>query len=515
VTNNGIGIPGTGWNARVVSYRVLVGTSPSGPYSGSLSAVTAAIEDAISRGVNVINLSLGGPDTTALQTAVNDALSHGVIVVAAAGNDGTAAASYPAAYPGVVAVGALDPTMTRASYSNYGSYVDVYAPGTNIVAPGARSPGGAQRMLVESGTSFSSALVSGVAALLDAQHPELDSAAIATILRNTGTPIAGSTAPAVDAGEALRYSVPVGSLDVAAQTPAGITIAGWTIDPDTTAPIDVDIYVDGARTRVHADAQRSDLASLGYGTAHGFAFNAPASRGAHSVCVWMVNDGARSPSISLGCRSIGILSVTVPFGSFDALTRVPGGVQAAGWAIDPNTTDPVALDAWLNNAALTRTSTGTPRADVAAVYPGYGPTPGFGGTTIPAAAGSNTVCVWAWDVPMPGVNIQLGCRTIVVSNNPTGAVDAVARVSGGIFIAGWALDPDVAASVDVHVYVDGTPTVLHTGVVRNDVAAVYPAYGALHGFGQVLPASTAPHQVCIAAINQGAGSNVWLTCRQV
>jgi hypothetical protein len=514
VPDNGVGIPGSGWNARILSYRVLTGTSPSGPYSGPLSAVISAIADATSRRVNVINLSLGGPDSTALRTAIDDALNRGVTVVAAAGNDGTTAPVYPAAYPGVVAVGATDASGGRAAFSNYGNYVDVYAPGAAVVAPGARSLSGAERMLTESGTSFSSALVAGVAALLDARHPELNSAAVEGILRSSGVPLAGVAAPALDAGQALHYEKPFGSIDLAGQTPAGITVAGWAIDPDTTGPIGVDVYVDGARTRVAASLERADLAGFGLGTAHGFSTTVPAARGVHTACVWMVNDGRGAVNISLGCRTIGVPSVDVPFGSFDALLRVPGGVQPLGWAIDPNTTDPVMLDVWVNNSGPARISTGTERPDVAAFFPGYGGQRGFG-STVAAPAGLQKVCVWAYDVPMPGVNIQLGCRSIVVSNDPFGALDVIARAPNGIRVGGWAIDPDTAGSIDMHIYVDGIPTAVPTNVARNDIGALYPAYGSVHGFDQVVAASPGSHQVCVAAANEGAGASVWLACRQV
>jgi subtilisin family serine protease len=515
-TNNGVGLPGAGWNATLISYRVLTGTSPGGPYAGSLSAVVAAIMNATDRGADVINLSLGGPDSTALRTAIDYALTRGVIVVAAAGNDGASTRVYPAAYDNVIAVGSIGPTGARSSFSNFGPWVDVYAPGEGIIAPGVRNAGGTERILSLDGTSFSSALVSGVAALLDARTPSLDSAAVSKIFVNSGSGIPGVAAPAVDAEQALRFRVPFGSIDAYQQVPSGALVAGWALDPDTTAPIAVDIYIDGTRIRAGANVDRVDLAGFGMGTGHGFSVVVPTTRGGHTACVWMVNDGRGAVNISLGCRTISVPSADVPFGAFDVLRRAPGGVHVAGWAIDPTTPVPVAIDVRVNGSGLTQTSASDPRPDVGSAYPGFGPTRGFGaGLTVPAAAGLDTVCAWAWDVPIPGTNIQLGCKVLAVSNDPFGSVDLVTRVAGNLRVAGWALDPDVAASTDVHVYIDGVPTVVPANVTRTDIAAAYPDYGGVHGFDRTITVGDGAHQLCIAAANQGAGTSQWLGCRQV
>jgi hypothetical protein len=125
--------------------------------------------------------------------------------------------------------------------------------------------------------------------------------------------------------------------------------------------------------------------------------------------------------------------------------------------------------------------------------------------------------VYAINVPAPAVNPQLGCRTVVVSGlAPIGQVDSVGWDGGSARVRGWAIDPDVAAPVDVHVYVDGVNSaVVSASGSRPDVGAVYPAYGSNHGFDVSVPVGPGSHTVCVYAINVPAPAvNPPLGCRE-
>ncbi len=131
--------------------------------SGSLSDIVAGIDWAANAGVDVINMSLGGPSgSTALQRAVQKALSSGVVVVCAAGNSGPSpdTVGFPGGYPGVIAVAASDKNDAVASFSSRGDAVAFIAPGVNITST---VPGGGTKVL--SGTSMASPHVAGLAAL--------------------------------------------------------------------------------------------------------------------------------------------------------------------------------------------------------------------------------------------------------------------------------------------------------------------------------------------------------------
>jgi hypothetical protein len=154
--NNGIGIAGVAPNAQIMPLRVL---NASG--AGSYSDVAPAIVYAADNGAQVINLSLGGlnPSMT-LESAINYAISKGVIVIASAGNSGTEGALYPAAYPGVIAVGSVDSNLQHSSFSNYGSQIDIWAPGCDILTTKLDGSYG-----LVSGTSFAAPYVAGAQAL--------------------------------------------------------------------------------------------------------------------------------------------------------------------------------------------------------------------------------------------------------------------------------------------------------------------------------------------------------------
>lgn len=130
-TNNGTGVAGANWSVQLMGVKVL---DFSG--SGTLSAVANGIRWAADNGAKVINLSLGvGSPYKTLERAVNYAWNKGAVLACAAGNNGTAARNYPAAYTNCIAVAATDAGDAKAWFSNYGaSWVDVAAPGVNIVS---------------------------------------------------------------------------------------------------------------------------------------------------------------------------------------------------------------------------------------------------------------------------------------------------------------------------------------------------------------------------------------------
>ncbi len=160
VTNNARGIAGMAPEATIYAVRVL---DESG--SGTLQNVANGIIHAADNGADVINLSLGSPnDSITLKEAVDYAWNKGVVVVAAAGNDGSAQPTYPAYYSDAIAVAATDSDESKASFSNYGNWVDVAAPGVNIYS--TYTDGGYASL---SGTSMATPHVAGLAGLLDAQ----------------------------------------------------------------------------------------------------------------------------------------------------------------------------------------------------------------------------------------------------------------------------------------------------------------------------------------------------------
>ena len=150
--------------------------------AGSVSGVIAGLDWAANTGIRpaVVNLSLGGGVSAALNAAVASAVAKGLVVVVAAGNNGTDACSAsPASEPTAITVGASTSSDTKASYSNYGACVDIFAPGSSITSAWHSSTTASATM---SGTSMASPAVVGVAALALQANPAATPAAVAKYL---------------------------------------------------------------------------------------------------------------------------------------------------------------------------------------------------------------------------------------------------------------------------------------------------------------------------------------------
>lgn len=196
LTNNGVGVAGVAWSSRLLAVKVLGANG-----SGYTSSIAEGISYAVRQGAKVINLSLGSPQNSSLlDSAVKQALAAGVTVVAAAGNDGVSTRMYPAAIPGVLAVGSSDSTDGRSSFSNHGTWVTVAAPGSSILST---YPGG--RFQTMSGTSMAAPHVAGVAALVLAQHPDWSADQVKTAIATSGDPVRGfESNPAIRRVNAYR-----------------------------------------------------------------------------------------------------------------------------------------------------------------------------------------------------------------------------------------------------------------------------------------------------------------------
>jgi serine protease len=179
VGGNGLAESGVAPEASILPVKVLDSTG-----AGSDADVAAGIVWAADHGARIINLSLGGSQpSTVLADGVAYARTRGVLIVAAAGNDG-GAVGVPARLAGVIAVGAVDSTRVRAPFSAGGRALDLVAPGVDILQQTLDGVGGyADRSW--SGTSMASPQVAGVAALALAAGRAKTAAGLARLLTRT------------------------------------------------------------------------------------------------------------------------------------------------------------------------------------------------------------------------------------------------------------------------------------------------------------------------------------------
>lgn len=185
VGDNGVGVTGACPRCKIMPVKVL--DSEGG---GTGFGVAAGVVWAVDNGAQIINLSLGGKESDpTMERAIKYALSRNAVVVVAAGNDNTDAKMYPAALPGVISVGSVDKNRNRSSFSNYGTWVSVMAPGSDILSTIPTSMGEYTYM---DGTSMAAPLVAGIVGLMKSRFPQLTPAQVKARLEGTaidlGTP---------------------------------------------------------------------------------------------------------------------------------------------------------------------------------------------------------------------------------------------------------------------------------------------------------------------------------------
>ncbi len=209
VGNNATGVAGVNWNVDIIPVRIAISDSNSSAY---ISTMAKCIEYAADNGARIVNLSYGGIQYAAIDSAAQYLRSKGGLLFMSAGNDGQEFASYPD-YSSFIGVGATDQNDNRASFSSYGNYVDITAPGVSI-----RTTYPDNRYVNYSGTSFSSPIAAGVGALMIAANPSITVEQIEAGIFSTAIDIGASGDDNVfghgliDAAAAVNYAINIGSV---------------------------------------------------------------------------------------------------------------------------------------------------------------------------------------------------------------------------------------------------------------------------------------------------------------
>jgi subtilisin family serine protease len=248
--NNGNGIAGVDWNARIMPLKIL---GPNG--TGSISSAVAAINFAVDHGAKVISASWGGNQfSQAMENAISYADSKGVVFVTAAGNDGVnndvSTGEYPANYhlPNMLVVAAVDSSGNLASFSDYGpGTVDVAGPGVDIFST---VKGG---YATYSGTSMATPFAAGVVSLLAGLHPELGAEDLVKRVIATAKPLPSLAGKIVSGGIVDAYNA-------LTDTPSAQSATASTSPPPPPPPVSIQgvgrhtnaaLSTEGAATGLH------------------------------------------------------------------------------------------------------------------------------------------------------------------------------------------------------------------------------------------------------------------------
>jgi type VII secretion-associated serine protease mycosin len=305
LTDNSLGVAAVAPDAKILPVRVLDAAG-----NGYASDAAAGVVYAADHGADVINLSFGSATRSGtLSAAIDYARDQGVVVVAAAGN-GRAKGSpvtYPAADPGVIAVAATDSSDKIASYSSMGNYIDVAAPGSDIVSTYPAGTGYATMF----GTSMAAAHVAGIAALVISHQPGLTPDEVDAAISGY----------AVDLGPRGRdRDFGNGRVDAAAALAGADLIAG-TPAPATTSP-SAGRTVAKPRPSISAVASRSAV----YGTTTTTVFSVTVSGRAWAsrpVQVCIASAATAFDCTDATTTGLGTIVVTQPAtGSFQVLLNV-------------------------------------------------------------------------------------------------------------------------------------------------------------------------------------------------
>jgi hypothetical protein len=214
---------------------------------------------------------------------------------------------------------------------------------------------------------------------------------------------------------------PQGALTSVVGGAGSVSLAGWAADADgLSTPLRIEVQLDSAWSVLTANqsSPAGGVAVPGAGNSHGFAGTVAASKGAHTLCVYVDGVGGGPAQISLGCHAVTVSAVAPPAGVAPraVLTSVvpsAGGVAVAGWAVDAdNLAAPLSIDVQLDSQWTRLTANQSNLAGGVAV-PGAGNSHGFAGT-IAGSPGAHTLCVYVNGVGGGAAQISLGCRGVTV-----------------------------------------------------------------------------------------------------
>ncbi|MFV0317022.1 MAG: peptidoglycan recognition protein [Microthrixaceae bacterium] len=300
-------------------------------------------------------------------------------------------------------------------------------------------------------------------------------------------------------------SSPLGMLESVSTSGGAVTATGWAGEYAVDGPTTVRVGTAGKTVRATTNIARPDVVAAYPGLLPntGFSITVPnVGPGFKDVCAAALSSRG-AEELFLGCRSVRVAdpSGKSPDGRIDTTGAHPGRLQVGGWAKDPDASGP-------SNTVLI--VDGVARASVSTVngrfwYNLHG-----------IAEGARRVCIEVRNRGA-GQNVWIDCTNVNVPGaSPIGAYDTITNSRNRVTVAGWALDPGVTGAARVRLAVNGWALgLVNADRPRPDVGKTYFGAGDAHGWEWEVTLPNGSHTVCATALNQGAGADTPLGCRQI
>jgi subtilisin family serine protease len=467
-------------HCRLIAVKVL-GCDGFGSTSGIVSAINWVVNRAASTKVpSVISMSLGGSYTKQLNSAVEAAVQAGVVTVVAAGNDNDNACQYsPASAPSAITVGAVSQTNAKSSYSNFGSCVDIFAPGNDIRSTWV---GSTTATVALSGTSFAAPHVAGFAAVYYSYNPtktagEVRNYIVDRATRDVISGISGST-PNRLLYTRLEGGL-IGNVDGFVPTDTGANLIGWACNTGLSRSIDVYVYAGWAagqgvnflKARPANAAIENGVSSAcdTSGVAHRFvipfSFQEISSFNANKLFVYGISADSRYPNTLLSNSGIFPSDLSIR-GSVDGLTPTATGVNLNGWACNFGISKSISVHIYGGGGA----------AGQGGVFLKAGTANLFSEKAVSSACGTLSAA-YRFSIPLTfddlnslngkkffvhGISAVSGYANALLQNSGKfpdfgikGSVDNFVSTLTGGNLNGWACNFGISTSVSVHIHSGG------------------------------------------------------------
>ncbi len=502
-------------HCKLIAVKVL-GCSGNGTLSGVISGINWAIAHASSTGVpSVFSLSLGGAFSSFLNNAVESAIASGFVTVVAAGNSNMNACSFsPASAPSAITVGAISQAGSKSSYSNFGSCVDIFAPGDNIPSTWI---GSSAAVNILSGTSMAAPHVAGIAAVYRSYNPLKTAAEVrAFIVEQTSTRGVISGLGATSPNRLLYYQLDnaiLGNIDGFFSTSTGGVLNGWTCNSGVFTSLDVHLYAKKPsgettflKSAIASSPSEAAVSSVCGTSGISHRFSIPVSFAdldalnggkllVYTISAFprqdalLANSGVYPPDLSIK-------------GNIDGFTSSPSGAVLSGWVCNSRVYKSLDVHVYYGGVFGVGSFLKVATANVAN-EPAVSSICGTSGVShrfsIPLSYAELSLLAGK-KLFVYGISSVLGWPNSLLDNSGIypdlsikGNIDGLATSASGAVLSGWACNSKISRSIDVHVYYGGVFGVgsflkVATANVANEpaVSSVCGTSGVSHRFSILL-----------------------------